>query len=136
MIFGKSKDCILVPEEPSACSGGDFRRQQATTRVLTDEKGHSIKIRVASPPPQRLALARAAPPDPPESGRAAPESRRACPNERPAEQPVGRCPQSDSSGDGGGERRGVAAEGRAGGGRRHSLATYVIASVSTSPFLA
>lgn len=25
----------------------------ATTRVLTDEKGHSIKIRIASPPPQR-----------------------------------------------------------------------------------
>lgn len=28
---------------------------QATTRVLTDEKGHSIKIRLASPPPQRQA---------------------------------------------------------------------------------
>lgn len=25
----------------------------STTRVLTDEKGHSIKIRIASPPPQR-----------------------------------------------------------------------------------
>lgn len=31
---------------------------QATTRVLTDEKGHSIKIRIASPPPQRHQVAR------------------------------------------------------------------------------
>lgn len=31
----------------------DFNYPTVTTRVLTDEKGHSIKIRIASPPPQR-----------------------------------------------------------------------------------
>lgn len=38
-----------------ATSGADEGAQvsQVTTRVLTDEKGHSIKIRIASPPPQR-----------------------------------------------------------------------------------
>lgn len=77
MIFGKSKDSILVPEfyanfvqqggRPDWSSevpvGGDTLAECApnddstapacTTRVLTDEKGHSIKIRIASPPPRR-----------------------------------------------------------------------------------
>lgn len=34
-------------------SFGSEYQVQATTHVLTDEKGHSIKIRIASPPPQR-----------------------------------------------------------------------------------
>lgn len=104
IIFGKSKDSILVPDylesgpdETNASStsttttttamtvtamtttgattnnqmrskcqlagnnksgfyanDADFA-QLVTTRVLTDENGHSIKIRVASPPPQRQA---------------------------------------------------------------------------------
>lgn len=103
IIFGKSKDSILVPDylessndeattksptstttmttttmmstTTSGCyqramnksssaasnnksgfcdSGADFV-QSVTTHVLTDENGHSIKIRVASPPPQRQA---------------------------------------------------------------------------------
>lgn len=105
IIFGKSKDSILVPNvvcstvaisssgasnglpehNNSKEAGGNNGTQQlqlaqqerklqledgmndegqeeaeeileyspVTTRVLTDEKGHSIKIRIASPPPQR-----------------------------------------------------------------------------------
>lgn len=80
IIFGKSKDSILVPEflqdhqledhlencfadaehnttTAATATGGHHQTttasQQTTTHVLTDEKGHSIKIRIASPPPQR-----------------------------------------------------------------------------------
>lgn len=68
VIFGKSKDSILVPEimEQTVAENPNWFSNNtpnysnnhltpATTRVLTDEKGHSIKIRVASPPPQRQA---------------------------------------------------------------------------------
>lgn len=103
MIFGKSKDSILVPDYLESkletntmttttptptmsaasmaaltmssnhsqmilnrclsasnnrsgfyASDADFG-QPVTTRVLTDENGHSIKVRIASPPPQRQA---------------------------------------------------------------------------------
>lgn len=38
----------------SSATGNQQQQLSATTtRVLTDEKGHSIKIRIASPPPQR-----------------------------------------------------------------------------------
>lgn len=80
IIFGKSKDSILVPDFNGTATSKTTTTTTTTqirnhsvdstssshqlmsntdadlcyqTRVLTDEKGHSIKIRVASPPPQR-----------------------------------------------------------------------------------
>lgn len=64
VIFCKSKDHILVPEityqaygeQPDSLTASEPQTPSSTTRVLTDEKGHSIKIRIASPPPQRHQL--------------------------------------------------------------------------------
>lgn len=67
VIFGKSKDSILVPEfyssfvqQPGWPAAQELAAEAdappsdlSVTRVLTDDKGHSIKIRVASPPPRR-----------------------------------------------------------------------------------
>lgn len=51
----RQPSCLLDANSKSGFFASDADFAPVTTRVLTDENGHSIKIRVASPPPQRQA---------------------------------------------------------------------------------